>query len=322
MNTTEIKKKLKELKSNTTNVSKELNELENILYPTEEILFASSTLIDGSNWLLTCTNKRIILLDKGLFKGTTKHEINYKDIWQMESKKGILFGNVIIKTIVNGKSFKLDQLIKTDVDRLLTIIEEQKNKDTLETASSNISTINNAPNKRPIVSTLKKSTKRNILAFNVAGVTMENDFGKDIQSILQKEGKKYCQHNGIDLYDGMTAKEIKEDEMDVAEFTDVYFDDTEILFIPEPTNVHDKNAIKVYIKYFENRLPLHIGYVPKDKCLELRKILEKNTYLSIEGNYVGGKIKDPIYNPETGKTEIEIKTLSIGVEIEVTYEMD
>lgn len=316
MNTTEIKKKLKELKSNTTNVSKELNELENVLHDSEDILFAASTLFNGSTWLVICTNERIILLDKGMFKGTSKEEINYKNIWNLDAKKGIIFGTIIIKTSLRGKTFKLEQLIKSDIDRFLDVIEKQK---VITTNQKPIVEIKENISIQPII---EKQEPKLYISFNVAGVTQVNDTGKDIQSILQKEGEKYCTYNGIDLYDGMTAKEIKEEDSEVAEFTDVFFDDSEVFFIPEPTNEYDKNAIKVYIKYFENRFPLHIGYVPKEKIQQLKKIIEKNTHLSIEGQYVGGKIKEPVYDPSTDKTEMEIAELMLGIEISIFYRLD
>ena len=46
--------------------------------------------------------------------------------------------------------------------------------------------------------------------------------------------------------------------------------------VPEPDNKHDPNAIKVIIK------GRPIGYVPADKCLEVRGLIEKAKEIEIE----------------------------------------
>lgn len=45
------------------------------------------------------------------------------------------------------------------------------------------------------------------------------------------------------------------------------FTDLSVQLIPEPENVYDPNAIKVIVE------GKHIGYVPADKCLEVKEIL-------------------------------------------------
>ena len=46
------------------------------------------------------------------------------------------------------------------------------------------------------------------------------------------------------------------------------FEDLSCELIPEPTNEHDPNAIKVIVE------GKHIGYVPADQCEEVRTILD------------------------------------------------
>ena len=44
---------------------------------------------------------------------------------------------------------------------------------------------------------------------------------------------------------------------------------TNAVLVPEPTNEHDHNAIKVVI---DN---VHVGYIPADQCIEIKKIMSK-----------------------------------------------
>lgn len=44
---------------------------------------------------------------------------------------------------------------------------------------------------------------------------------------------------------------------------------TNAVLVPEPTNEHDHNAIKVVI---DN---VHVGYIPDDQCIEIKKIMNK-----------------------------------------------
>lgn len=157
------------------------------------------------------------------------------------------------------------------------------------------------------------------LYFNAAGVTKKNELGKDIQSILQKEGRKYCRENYIDFYGGYTAKEIKEFGTDTSEFEDLYLNGKEISFIMEPDNKYDKNAIKIYVQYSTDRDPIHVGYVPKEKNVRLKTILENHSITSVSAFYVGGKIKKIDYCLDTDKESIKNVELTLGLSIEISY---
>lgn len=45
--------------------------------------------------------------------------------------------------------------------------------------------------------------------------------------------------------------------------------ETDVVLVPEPTNQHDPNAIKVMVDNF------HVGYIPAGQCAELKKKLNK-----------------------------------------------
>jgi Bacterial PH domain len=48
---------------------KEIDELPNILYKDEHIKAMTSGFNDGNTWLITCTTRRIIMMDKGMIYG-------------------------------------------------------------------------------------------------------------------------------------------------------------------------------------------------------------------------------------------------------------
>jgi hypothetical protein len=162
-----------------------------------------------------------------------------------------------------------------------------------------------------------ESPKLDIFEFNVAGVTAKNENKQDIQRLLKQQGKLYATENDIDLYGGYKNKEIVEDGLEVSEFEDLLFYKDELSFIPERTNEYDSNAIKVFIKYGE--LPIHIGYVPKDKNVEFKNILNNEDIRRIEARYVGGKIKSVDYDPDKDKDVLVSEELMLGVEIKAFY---
>lgn len=154
--------------------------------------------------------------------------------------------------------------------------------------------------------------------FNVAGVTKQNDKNKDIQKLLRRFGKLYCEENLIELYGGYTNKDILEYVFEVSEFVDLEFKDTEISFVPEPTNAYDPNAIKVFIDY-GNEEKHHIGYVPKKHTSELKEILDSKSVLALTACYVGGKFKESDYDLEKDKDIVVTNELTLGVEVKIMY---
>ncbi|MFA9560357.1 HIRAN domain-containing protein [Evansella sp. AB-rgal1] len=159
--------------------------------------------------------------------------------------------------------------------------------------------------------------KLNMFEFNVAGVTAKNENKQDIQKLLKQQGKIYAKENQIDFYGGYKNKEIIEDNIEISEFEDLVFYKDELSFIPEPTNEYDSNAIKIFIKYSE--LPVHIGYVPNDKNVELKNILDNEDVRRIEARYVGGKIKSVEYDSDEDKDIIVTEEITLGIEIKVFY---
>lgn len=86
------------------------------------------------------------------------------------------------------------------------------------------------------------------------------------------------QNEGIDKYEGLTNKEIREYGYDRV-YKYAHFDTKNFSLESEPENEYDKNAIKVLVN------GIHIGYVPKENAKVLIEFIKKPK------NTTGGTLK-------------------------------
>ncbi len=151
------------------------------------------------------------------------------------------------------------------------------------------------------------------LAFNVAGVTFENDKGQEIQSLLRRIAKNISKELDILAYAGYKNSEILNDIGEVSEFEDVEFGEY-VSFEKDPDNEFDKNAIKVMVEFPVGKKH-HIGHVPKNENVQVRKMLDTDSIKLIDAAFVGGKTKEIEYDDEKDKDVVVVKELTLGVEI-------
>jgi len=153
------------------------------------------------------------------------------------------------------------------------------------------------------IPTKKKVT--NQLSFRVAGISKKNDRQEDIQKLIKEYVAEAIELGHTEAYEEMTNAEIKEDGGEFYE-ADLYGYD-EIELIPEPTNPHDPNAIKVMHEEIG-----HIGYVPAEYTEQVKSIMDKD--YEVEWKLLGGKMK---YVDEDDK--VKTKTLTYGIAIDLDY---
>jgi len=158
----------------------------------------------------------------------------------------------------------------------------------------------------------KKDEQKLHFTFKVAGVTFENDKGKDIQTLLRKIGREISKENDIESYGGWSNQEIIEFGHEVSEFEDVDIGKL-ISFEKDPNNEFDQNAIKVIVNINNNKF--HIGYISKKDRTEMAKLLKSNSIADISANFLGGKIKEVDYDSEKDKDVVVINELNLGIEI-------
>ena len=76
--------------------AKEVTHLPEILHDDESIKYLTSGLMDGTTWLIVCTQKRILLLDHGFLFGFKQSEMNLENINSISYQTGLRFGSIEI----------------------------------------------------------------------------------------------------------------------------------------------------------------------------------------------------------------------------------
>ncbi len=62
----------------------------------EIILYACNAFSEGGSWLMVCTNKKLLFLDKGMFYGLKKIEIPISKINSISYTSAMLYGTITI----------------------------------------------------------------------------------------------------------------------------------------------------------------------------------------------------------------------------------
>ncbi|MDB8575344.1 PH domain-containing protein [Turicibacter sanguinis] len=75
---------------------KEVSELPKVLSKDESIKAMTSGVTDGNTWLIVCTNKRVLMLDKGLVYGLKIIDIPLDRINSISHSKGLVLGKISI----------------------------------------------------------------------------------------------------------------------------------------------------------------------------------------------------------------------------------
>ncbi len=75
---------------------KEINELPEILGEDEYVKAITSGINDGNTWLIVCTNRRVLMLDKGMLYGLKLIDIPLDRINSVSHSKGLILGKISI----------------------------------------------------------------------------------------------------------------------------------------------------------------------------------------------------------------------------------
>jgi hypothetical protein len=119
---------------------KEIKYLPEILKDDEIILYLTSGMEGGNTWLITCTDKRIIFLDKGMLYGLKHKEIPLDKINSIESQTGMLLGSIGIWDGASKMDIKnvAKQTVKPFVDKANQAIEAFKAEKESSTVSPDV----------------------------------------------------------------------------------------------------------------------------------------------------------------------------------------
>lgn len=125
----EILERLKEIGNNELEIAqrmvkKELKELPNVMYEGETIEYLTSGTYDNNTWLIACTDKRILFLDKGMFFGCKQLEIPLEKINSIEATKGLFSGAI---TVWDGSgSMKIEILMKSSLQPFVAAVNRRR----------------------------------------------------------------------------------------------------------------------------------------------------------------------------------------------------
>ena len=102
---------------------REVKQLPDIINDDEVIVYGCSGLNDGNTVLCILTNKRILMLDKGLLYGIKSTEIPLDMVNGVSYSKGLMLGKI---SITNGATItKLENVNKNDAPIMANAIKEQ-----------------------------------------------------------------------------------------------------------------------------------------------------------------------------------------------------
>ncbi|MCM3711952.1 HIRAN domain-containing protein [Sporosarcina luteola] len=153
--------------------------------------------------------------------------------------------------------------------------------------------------------------------FRVAGVTKENDQGKDIQNLLKRLAGGYKKNEYIESWNGNTKKEMLEYGYEGFEFEDESISNI-IRLEREPDNPHDPNAIKVYIKDV-NDGEHHIGYIKREETEEVVALTHDKDIVGIDVEFTGGKRRTIEYDSVEDKEYFEEDEVTRGLKLIFKY---
>lgn len=122
--------------------------------------------------------------------------------------------------------------------------------------------------------------------FEIAGVS---HYADNIKNELSYENDDYS----------MTAKELSESYDPGDRIFELSFNDGAAELVPEPTNEHDPNAVRVECG------GVLIGYVKKGSCSRVKNLLKSPDFDHIEVEIGGGKYKRLYEDDDTGKIKVE-----------------
>lgn len=111
---------------------KEISELPNILTLDEDIKAMTSGFNDGNTWLIVCTNKRVLMMDKGMIYGLKLVDIPLDRINSISHTKGLILGKISItdgattRTIENVSNNTVSFFADT-VNKEIEIYKQSKN---------------------------------------------------------------------------------------------------------------------------------------------------------------------------------------------------
>lgn len=168
--------------------SKEVSHLPEILQDDENIKYLTSGMMDGTTWLIVCTQKRIILVDYGMFFGVKLSEMALENVNSVSYQTGLIFGSI---EIWHGGARMLienceKQTVKPFCDAVNAAIKEIKSPAQNQSQNQQVQTQNQKPaeNKKSYSTEDFISQLERLAALKEKGILTDEEFAEQKARIL------------------------------------------------------------------------------------------------------------------------------------------
>jgi len=123
----------------TFGTKKEIKFLPEVLHEGESIKGLTSGWMDGNTWLIVCTDRRIVFLDKGMIYGLQRKDMPLEKINSVEYKTGMSFGEITIREAGTEMTISTidKEFIAPFIESVNTAIEALKNSSNVEASAKN-----------------------------------------------------------------------------------------------------------------------------------------------------------------------------------------
>ncbi len=101
---------------------KEVRALPDVLDRDERVLAVTSGLMGGETWLATCTNRRLLFLNRGMFYGLRQVQLPLDRIQSIDHSFTIVFGSISVWD--GASSFTMSMVLKSSILPFVRVTEE------------------------------------------------------------------------------------------------------------------------------------------------------------------------------------------------------
>ena len=111
--------------TDTFGTKKEIRYLPEVLDSDEKIVGLTSGVLKGTTWLIVCTDRRVIFLDKGFLYGFKQTEIPLDSISSVTQETGLMFGSItVLGAGLSGMTIK--QISKASTRKFAKTVQEAR----------------------------------------------------------------------------------------------------------------------------------------------------------------------------------------------------
>jgi Bacterial PH domain/Short C-terminal domain len=166
---------------------KEIRYLPKVMNDNEQILALTSGFMDNQTWLLVCTNRRILFLNRGMFFGLKQLQMNLDRIQAIDSGFGIAFGN--IRVWDGAASMNVNLILKSTVAPFVKTVQDAMDRYKRLMVHELAATATNAHNSAATSGTLPQNAMihelERLAALKAAGHLSEQEYAAAKAKLLR-----------------------------------------------------------------------------------------------------------------------------------------